>query len=170
MLVSWVIQWSKSQMPHWDTSGNCPHQAWVIWDLRNLDLVQIISNDGSQKRVTLSLESLGTILFHATASNIKKCKLRQHSSNCGIPCFVNLFGSFQATWISPTWIQVCSMFVQWISFWQLPIVRYSSPACWSHENVVNWVLPDVYMTVTIVGRVGCWSSISHHQSPVIISL
>ena len=64
-------------------------------------MFQIITDPGSQQRVTLSLESISTIPFQAGASDVKMPKLRQHSSNRGMPCLVNGFGTFQGTWDQP---------------------------------------------------------------------
>ena len=61
-------------------------------------MVQKISDPGSQQRVTLSPESISTIPFQAGASDVKMPKLRQHSSNRGMPCFVYDFGTCQGTW------------------------------------------------------------------------
>ena len=61
-------------------------------------MFRTISNPGRQQRVTLSLESISTIPFQARASNVEMPKLRQHSSNHGMPGFVNVFGTFQGTW------------------------------------------------------------------------
>jgi len=98
MLHSWVIEWSESWIPHERTFRDFTHLAWVICDLSNHDLFQIISDPGSQQRVSLSLESICTIPFQARASDVKMPKLRQHSSNCGMPYFVNVFGTFQGPW------------------------------------------------------------------------
>ena len=101
MLVSWVIEWWKSGMPHQCTFRNFAHQAWAIWDLSNHDLIRTIPDPGSQKRLTLSLESISTIPFQARASNVKMPKLRQHISNRGMPCLINVFGTFRWTWNQP---------------------------------------------------------------------
>ena len=42
MLVSWVIEWSKSSMPHRRTFKNFTHRAWAMWDLSNHDFFRII--------------------------------------------------------------------------------------------------------------------------------
>jgi len=101
MLVSWVIEWLKSWMPHRRPFRNFTHRAWAIWDLSNHDLFQIIPDPGSQQQATLSLESISTIPFQARASDVKMPKLRQHSSNCGMPCLVNEIGTFRETWDQP---------------------------------------------------------------------
>jgi len=98
MLVSWVIEWSKSGMPHWHTFRHFAHQTWAIWDLSNHDLIRIISDPGSKQHVTLSLESICTIPSQAGASDVKMPKLRPQSSNRGMPCFVYVFGTFRGTW------------------------------------------------------------------------
>jgi len=98
MLVSWVSEWSKGWMPHRRTFRNFTHWAWAIWDLSNHDLFQIIPDPGSQQRVTLSLDSICTIPFQARARDVKIPKLRPHSSNHVMQCFVNLFGTFRGTW------------------------------------------------------------------------
>jgi len=98
MLVSRVMEWSKLRMPHRCTFRNFTHRPLAIWDLSNHDFFQIIPDAGSQKRVPLLLESICTIPLHGGASDVKMPRLRQHSSNCGIPCFVNAFGTFWGTW------------------------------------------------------------------------
>ena len=60
-------------------------------------MFRIIPDPGSQQRVTLSLESISTIPFQARASDVKMPKLRQYSSNRGIPFFINVFGTFRGT-------------------------------------------------------------------------
>jgi len=95
MLVSWVIACSKGGMPHRRTFRNCAHWTWAIWDLSNHDLFLTIFDPGSQQWVTLSLESIITIPFQARASDVKMPKLRQHSSNLGMPYFIYDFGTFQ---------------------------------------------------------------------------
>jgi len=101
MLVSWVIEWSKSWMPHPRTCRNLTHWAWAKWDMSNYDLFRIIPDQGCQQRVTLSLESICTIPSQAKASDVNMPKLRQHSSNHGMPCFVNVFGTFRRTGNQP---------------------------------------------------------------------
>jgi hypothetical protein len=101
MLVSRVIEWSTSWMAHWGTFGNFTQRAWAIWDLSNHDLFRIIPDPGSQQRVTLSLESICTIPFQARASAVKMPMLRQHSSNSGMPGFVNVRGTLPGTWDQP---------------------------------------------------------------------
>jgi len=49
----------------------------------------------------LLLESFCTILFQAGASDVKMPRLRQHSSNHGMPCFVNVLGTLWGTWDQP---------------------------------------------------------------------
>ena len=66
--------------------------------MSNHDLFRIIPDPGSQQRVTLSPESICTIPFQAGANDVKMPKLRQHSSNRGLPYFVNVFGTFRETW------------------------------------------------------------------------
>ena len=97
MLVSWIVVWLKSGMPHWHTVRNIAHWAWAIYDWSNQNLFRIIPNPGSQKLVTLSLEFICTILFQAMASDVNKSKLRQYSSNHVVPCFVNVFNTFWGT-------------------------------------------------------------------------
>jgi len=98
MLVAWVIEWSKSWIPHHCTFRNFTHWAWAIWDMSDHDLFRIIPDPGSQQRVTLSLEYICTIPFQARPSDVDMPKLRQHSSNRVMPCFVNVFGIFWGIW------------------------------------------------------------------------
>jgi len=101
MLVSWVMEWSKSEMPNRRTSRNFTNKAWATRDLNNHDWFRIIPDPGSQMRVKLSLESICTIAFQARASDVKTSQLGQHSSNRGRPCLVNVFGSFWGTCDQP---------------------------------------------------------------------
>jgi len=91
--ISWAIEWSKSGMPHQRTVRDFTHQAWAIWDLSNYDLFWIIPNLSSQKRITLFLESISTVPFQAGTSYVKIPEWGQHSSNCGMPCFISSFGT-----------------------------------------------------------------------------
>jgi len=97
MLISWVIKWSKRWMPHRHTFRNFTHRTWAIWDLRNHNLFWIIPDPGSQKRITLSLESISKIPFRARASDVKMLEWGQHYSNCGMPCLGSIFGTFWRT-------------------------------------------------------------------------
>jgi len=96
-LVSWVIEWSKSWLPHRCSLRSFTQWAWAIYDLSNHHLFWIIPDLGSQQRVTLLLESICTIPFQARASDVKMPKLRQHSSNSGMPCFVNVSRTIRGT-------------------------------------------------------------------------
>jgi len=93
MLMSWVIKWSKSWMPQQHTFRNFTNRAWAIWDLSNHDLFWIIPDPGSQKSITLSLESISTIPFQARASDVKIPEWVQHCSNRRMPCIVSIFGT-----------------------------------------------------------------------------
>jgi len=101
LVVSWVIEWWKSSIPHRRTFRKFTHRVWAMWDLSNHDLYRIFPNPGSPKSVTLSLEYICTIQSQARASDVKMPKLRQHSSNCGMTCFDNIFGNFWGTWDQP---------------------------------------------------------------------
>jgi len=90
VLVSWAIKWSKTLMPHQWTLRNSTHSACTIWDLSNLDLFQIIPDQGSHQRVTLSPESISKIPCLARTSNVKMPKLRLHSFNSDMSCIVNV--------------------------------------------------------------------------------
>jgi len=99
MLVSWVNTWSKGGIPHRRTFRNFAHRTWAIWDFTNHALFRMISDPGSQQRVTvLLLQSISTIPFLARASDVKMPRLRQHSSNHRMPCFIYVFGTFWGTW------------------------------------------------------------------------
>jgi hypothetical protein len=63
MLISWVIRWVKSWMPHQSSFRNLSHRAWALWDLSNHDAFWIIPYPDSQKRITVSLQSISTIPF-----------------------------------------------------------------------------------------------------------
>jgi len=49
----------------------------------------------------LSLESISTVLFQARASDVKIPEWGQHCSNRGMPCLVNIFGTFRRTGDQP---------------------------------------------------------------------
>jgi len=100
-LISWVVKSSKSWVPHRRTFRNFTHRAWAIWDLSNHDLFWIIPDPGSQKRITLSLESISKIPFQARASDVKIPEWGQQCSNHGMPCLVSIFGTFRATGDQP---------------------------------------------------------------------
>jgi len=170
MLISWVIEYSTSWMPYRCTFTNFTHRAWAILDLSNYDLFWIIPNPGSQKRITLSLETISTIPFQAGTSYVNIPEWGQHCSNRGMPCHVFIFGTFQGTWNMP--YARPGVLFRWTTdiFWILPIMRYSSQACWSAEWLVKWVLSDSQMTGTMVAPAGSHSCISHNQSPVFIVL
>jgi len=97
MLMSSVIEWTKSWIPHWHTSRNFTHSTWAIFNMSNHDLFWIVPDPGRQQRITLSLESTSTIPCQARTSYVKILKWEQHSSNCGMPCQVSIFGTFQRT-------------------------------------------------------------------------
>jgi len=101
MLISSVIKWSKSWMPHCRIFKNFTHRVWAIWDLSNHALFRMIPDPGSQKRITLSLESISTVSFQARASEVKIPKWGQHYSNRGMPCLVSIFGTFRRTGNQP---------------------------------------------------------------------
>jgi len=88
-------------MPIRHTFRNFTHQARAIWDLSNQGLFRIIPDRGSQKRITLSLESISTVLFQARASDVKILEWGQYCSNCGMPCLVSIFGTFRRTGDQP---------------------------------------------------------------------
>jgi len=170
MLILWVIKWSKSWMPHRRTFRNFTHRAWAIWDLSNHDVFRIIPDPGSQKRITLPLESISTVPFQARASNVNIPEWGQHCSNPGMRCLVSIFGTFRRTGNQLHKNPGALFSVPQIAFQILPIVRYSGQECLSPEKLVRWVLTDAQMTGTIVTPAGSWSCVSHHQLPVFISL
>jgi hypothetical protein len=55
----------------------------------------MIPNPDSQKRITLSLESISTVSFQARASDVKSPEWGQQCSNRGMPCLVSIFGTFR---------------------------------------------------------------------------
>jgi len=169
LLVSWVIEWSQSSMPHGRTFRNFTHQAWAIWDWSNDDLFQIIPDPGSQQRLTLSLESICTIPFPARASDVKMPMLGQHRSNRGMSCSIKVFGTFRVTGDQPNKNLGWFLGVRRISFRIVPIVKYSSQESWSPEKLIKWFLSNAQMTGTIVTPIGSWSCVSDYQSPMFIS-
>jgi len=101
ILILWVIKWLKRWVPHRCTFMNFTDRAWAIWDLSNHDFFQIIPDPGSQKRIRLSLESIRTFLFQASASDVKIPEWGQHCSNRGMPCPVSNYGTFRRTGDQP---------------------------------------------------------------------
>jgi len=99
--ISWGIKGSKSGMPNWHPFSNFTHWAWAIRDLGNHDLFRIIPDPGSQKRITLFLESISTIPFQARTSYVQIPEWGQHSSNGRTQCLVSIFGTFRGTWDQP---------------------------------------------------------------------
>jgi len=63
----------------------------------NHGLFRIIPDPGSQKRITLSLESISTIPFQARARDVKIPEWRQHRSNRRMACIVSIFGIFRGS-------------------------------------------------------------------------
>jgi len=101
MQILWVIQWSKSWLPHRRTFRYFTHRAWAIWDLNNHDLFRIIPDPGSQKSITLSLESISTVPFQARASDVNIPEWGQHYSNRGMPWLISIYGTFRMTGDQP---------------------------------------------------------------------
>jgi len=101
MLTSGVIQWLKNSMPHRRSFKNFTNQAQAIWDFSNHDLFLAIPDPGSQKRITLSLESISTITFGAGNIYVKLPEWGQHRFNREMPCLSSIFGIFQGTWDQP---------------------------------------------------------------------
>ena len=170
MLVSWVIEWSKCRIPHWRTFGNFTHWASVIWDLSNHDLFRIISDPGSQQSVTMSLKSICTIPFQVRASNVKMRKLKQHSSNQSLPCIVIVFGTFRGTrdQSNENPAARCRSPGDILSNITNRDIRW--PGMMVVKTLVNWVLSDAHVIGKIVSASRSWSCVSHHQSPMFISL
>jgi len=88
----WITFCWWSWMPHQYTFSYCTHRVWTIWDLSNHVLFLIIADPCSQKRITLTLESISTIPFQARVSYVKISEYRQHRANRGMWCLVSLFG------------------------------------------------------------------------------
>jgi len=101
ILISWVIEWLNHGMSHWRTVIDFTHRAWAIWDLSKHDLFWIIPHPGRQKRMTLCLESIGTIPFQARTSYVKSPEWGQYCCNWRMPCLVSIFGTFWGTWDQP---------------------------------------------------------------------
>jgi len=58
----------------------------------------MISDQCGEQWVTLSLEIICTIPFQAGASDVKMSKFSKHSSNRGMPCFVDDMGTIRGIW------------------------------------------------------------------------
>ena len=61
----------------------------------------MIPDPGSQKRITLSRESISIIPFQARASDVKIPEWGKHCSNCGMPCLVSIIGTIRMTGDQP---------------------------------------------------------------------
>ena len=57
----------------------------------------IIHDPGSQKRITLSLESISTIPFQASATDVKIPEWGQYCSHCKMACLISNFLSIRGT-------------------------------------------------------------------------
>jgi len=168
MLFAWVIEWSKSGMPSQRTFRNFTHQVWGIWNLSNHDLFWIIPDPGSQKRITLSRESISTIRFLA-----RPVMSRFVCGQSTVPTATSLASTIlfpPLSWqgISPMQIQPCFFSVWWMSFRILPIGSFNYQASWSPEKLVNWALMDGQMTGTIVALEVNQCCLSDHVSPAFI--
>jgi len=170
MLISWVIEWSKSRMPHRRTFRNATHRAWAIWDLSYHHLFGVIPDPGSQMRVTLSLESFCKMPFQARACDVKMPELRQHSSNRVMAWFVNSFATFRGTWDRPDKNPGPLARCQVDIFLNITNCEIQGQACWLPKTLVMWVLSDAHMTGTIVAPAWSWSCLSNHKSPMFILL
>jgi len=96
-----MIKHLKSGMRHQRTYRNFTHWALHIWDLRNYDVFQIIPDQCSQKRVALSLKSIGTVQFLAETSYVKIPERGQHSSNHILHCIFTFFSTSWGTCHQP---------------------------------------------------------------------
>jgi len=170
MLISWVIKWSKSGMPHWHSYVNFTHSIWDISDFSKHDLFQTIPGPGTHKRTSLSLEYISSVPFQAWTSYVKIPEWGEHSSNRRMQCLISIFHTFWVTDNQPKRIQACSWGVWQLSFGILLIVRFNFQACWSPEELVNWLVLDAQMTGTIGTPVGSWFCLSPHQSWMFTSL
>ena len=101
MLISWVIERSKSGMPHGRTFRNCTHRACAIWDLSNHDSLWIIPDPGPQMRISFPVESISTIPFQAGTSYVTIPEWGQHSPNRALPCLISICGTFRRTGDQP---------------------------------------------------------------------
>jgi hypothetical protein len=111
--------------------------------LSNRDLFVIIPDPGSQKWITLSLESISTVALQARASHVKTPEWGQYSSIRGMPCDSNIFGTFPRTGDQP---------------YKNPGTLFRSTAD-IFSNIMDCELqrPDMLVTQKIdqVGLVGC---------------
>jgi hypothetical protein len=96
-----VIKLLKSWMCYQYTIWNFTSWAWTIWHWSYHPLFWIIPNPGSQKRISLSLESIRSITFQARTSNVNIPQWGQHSSNYFMPCLISIFCTFWGTWNQP---------------------------------------------------------------------
>jgi len=170
MLISGVINRTTSWMPHWHMFRNFRHGVWVIWDLCNHHLFWIIPDPGSQKRITLSLESITTIPFQAATSNVEILEWGQQCSNNGMACLISICGTLHGTWNQPknNAGELSSCTADILS--NITNSEIQQPGQLIVWKLVNWVLSDAHMTGTIDAPAGSWSCISNHQSPVFVPL
>jgi len=139
-----VIELLKSWMCYQHTIWNFTSWAWTIWHWSYHPLFWIIPNPGSQKRITLSLESISSITFQART--VMSIFLSGDSTVATILCHASsvFFAPFGGHGISLMWIQAHFLGLQLTSFCILPLVRNSGQACWSPEKLVKWVLSDAF--------------------------
>jgi len=97
ILISWVIECSTSWMPHRRTIGNFTPRPWAKRDLSNPNVFWTIPDPGSQKRITLLLESISTIPFQSRTSYVKIPEWGHHCSNRRMPCHICIFDTFWGT-------------------------------------------------------------------------
>lgn len=161
MLISWVIKWFISLKSHWHTIGNLAHRKWAILNWRNQHLCWIISNQGIQKIITLTLESIRTIPFEVGISYYKIPECRQHTSNRVMSSNITVIKNLHASWDHVNQIPVCCQCEWWKSSWIWASVSQSEQGGWKPENFIMWNLSDVHITGTTITLADTSSSTSH---------
>jgi len=155
-------------MPYCYTFKNFTDGAWAICDLSTHRLLQIFAYPGSQTNVTLSLESISTFPFQAGTRYVIIPKWAQHSSDSVMPCLRSISAKFWGTLVQPRKIQTRYFGERCMCFRLLPIVWYSGQAGWSPQQLFKWVLPNTYITATIIAPpVSGWCT-AQHKAPVVV--
>jgi len=101
MLISPLVKWYKSGIPHPCMFRNFTHWAWAIWHLCNQVLLWIFPDPGCHERITWFLKSICGILIQAGTRHINIAGWGQHSSNCSIPYLVTICDTIWGTGDQP---------------------------------------------------------------------
>jgi hypothetical protein len=129
MVISWVIECSTGEMLPQRTSRNFTQWPCSPGYLMNHYLVRIFPNPGSQKRITLPVESVFTNLFDARNCYIKNVQWWQHSFNCWMPFLDNSIATTWSIGDQPN-KSASGLFIYTVNLHlKLPTVKFSGQGC-----------------------------------------